>query len=243
VFELVEEDNQLFRALSEYDLLDIADVVSLPFEHIGNLTYIDDQGNERKLVLGCKSLLHCFKSYYLHRRAQGNPIGDKWTDITYEDLTVFRIGPDYPLATPPTPTTLTPPLTRQRTRDPIVERKKSIKRDSSILSVPSDEKASVSGFVTDIGVEKIESLDDNLAMLTKISLDTPTDTSNFVSPIPPDDDMWQTIARESMSYWDSVAREADLPLKVETGLLKKGEIVFEHVTDSLQQDMLPDAVS
>ena len=143
VFEL-EDDNPLFRALSKDGLLDIADVVSLPFEDIGNLTYIDDQGDERKLVRRYTSLLHAFKSYFLHRRNQGNPIGEKWTDITYETITIFRLGPDYPLVTSPPPTALapspSPPLTSQRIRDPIADFKKGIKRDSSSFSVYKDEK-------------------------------------------------------------------------------------------------------
>jgi hypothetical protein len=252
VFQL-EDDNPLSRALSKDDLLDIADVVSLPFEHIGNLTYIDDQGDERKLVRRYTITLHLFKSYCIHRRNQGNPIGDNWTGITYEDVYDYRVGPDYrPASTPPTPTTLTPPSTRKRIRDPIADFKKSVRRYSSVPPVPKDvadpvppdEKASGSGFVTDLGMEKIESLDDNLATSTKTSLDTtPTDTSNFVSPVSPDDDMWLTIARDSLSYWDSVAQEADLHLSEKNGLLENDEIVFEHVTDSRQQVMLPDAVN
>lgn len=91
--------------------------------------------------------------------------------------------------------------------------------------VPLVEKASVSGFVTDLGMEKAtESPEEDLV--------TSTDTSNFASPISPDDDMWQTIARESMSYWDNIAHEADLRFKGKNGLLENDEIVIEHVTDS-----------
>jgi hypothetical protein len=98
------------------------------------LTYIDDQGDERTLVRPCYTiLLRIFKSYYLHRKAQGNPtIGDKWTDITQEDISDYCVGPDYPLAPiSPPPTAMTPPSTSQHVRDPIAEFKKVIKRDSS----------------------------------------------------------------------------------------------------------------
>jgi hypothetical protein len=39
----LEDDNPLFRALSKDKLLDISDVLILPFEDIEKLTYIDDQ--------------------------------------------------------------------------------------------------------------------------------------------------------------------------------------------------------
>jgi hypothetical protein len=127
VFEL-EDNTPLFRALSKDKLLDIHSVVNLPFEDIDKLTYIDDQGGERTLERFYTIILHVLKSYFIHRKAQGNPIGDKWTDITHEDITGFRVGPDYPLAsTSPPPTVLAPPSTSQRIQDPIANSKKSVR--------------------------------------------------------------------------------------------------------------------
>jgi hypothetical protein len=141
VFDL-EDDSPLSKALSKGSLegLEIVDIVNLPFEVIDKVTYIDDQGDERTLPLHYTILLHVFKSYFLHRRAQGNPIGEKWTDITYENIMDFRVGPDYPLAsTSPPPTVLAPPSTSQRIRGPIANSKKSVRQYSSVPSVPKDD--------------------------------------------------------------------------------------------------------
>jgi len=129
VFEL-DDDTPLSRALSKEDLLDIDSVMQYPFEDIDKMTYIDDQGDEYTLPFRYTILLHVFKSYFFHRRAQGNPIRDKWTDITYENITDFRVGPDYPLANFPPPTALAP--------SPLLI-KKSVQRDSSVPSVPKDD--------------------------------------------------------------------------------------------------------
>jgi hypothetical protein len=141
VFKL-EDDNPLFSALSEDKLLDIVDVINLPFDQIDKLTYIDDQRDERTLVRHYTILLHVFKSYFLHRRAQGNPIGDKWTDITYKNIADFRVGPDYPLAASIAhpPTALTPHRRVNVSEIPLPISRRGIKRDSSSFSVYKDEK-------------------------------------------------------------------------------------------------------
>jgi hypothetical protein len=115
-----------------------------------------------------------------------------------------------------------------------------IKRDSGPYPVPPDD-AIVIQYVSEAspvskGMEKTtESPEEDLV--------ASMDTSKFVSPISPADDTWPTIARESILYWDTIAREADLHLKGENGLLKRDEIVTAHIADSLQQDMLPDAIN
>ena len=101
VFEL-DDDTPLSRALSKDDLLDIGLVVNFPFENIDKLTYIDNQGDERDLAMSYKVILHIFKSYFLHRRNQGNPIGDNWTGITSEDMNNYRFGPHYTFLSFPT---------------------------------------------------------------------------------------------------------------------------------------------
>jgi hypothetical protein len=68
------------------------------------------------------------------------------------------------------------------------------------------------------------------------------ETSKIVSHISVTDDTWQTIARESMLYWDNIARDATFHWREKCGLFKRDEIVSEHVTDLLQQVMLPNAV-
>jgi hypothetical protein len=89
----------------------------------------------------------------------------RWATIDAKEYDEFRLSPEYIDSVQDTTHDSSVPPVPKDVADP----------------VPSDEKASVSGFVTDLGVEQIESLDDNLATSTKISLDTPTDTSNFVS--------------------------------------------------------------
>jgi hypothetical protein len=93
-------------------------------------------------------------------------------------------------------------------------------------------KAPVPGFVTDLGMEKITGSTDNFSVISM-------ETSKIVSYISATNDTWQTIARESMLYWDTVAREANLHLKGENGLLKKDEIVSEHVTEESPQQVMP----
>jgi hypothetical protein len=68
------------------------------------------------------------------------------------------------------------------------------------------------------------------------------ETSKIVSPISQVDDMWLTIARDSMLHWDKISREATLHWQEKSGLLKKDEIVSEHIADSLQQVMPPTTI-
>jgi hypothetical protein len=96
-------------------------------------------------------------------------------------------------------------------------------------------KALVTEYVSDFGKEMIsDSLEEDLVALIN--------TSIFVSPISSADDTWQTIARCSMLHWDNIARDATFHWREKCGLFKRDEIVLEHVTDSLQQVMLPNAV-
>ena len=135
VLEL-DDDNQLSRALSKEGLLDIESVVYLPFEDIDTLIYLDDQGDERNLVRRYTFALHLLKSYFLHRQAQGNPIGDNWTGITHEDVYNYRDGPDYTLVSVShPPIALASLATSQCFRNPIADFKKSVKQDSSVPPV------------------------------------------------------------------------------------------------------------
>jgi hypothetical protein len=236
----LEDDNPLFRALSKEDLLDITDVLILPFEDIEKLTYLDDQGDKRNLVRRYTFALHLLKSYFLHRQAQGNPIGDNWTGITHEDVHNYRVGPDYTLVSVShPPTALASLATSQCFRDPIADFKKSVKRDSSVPPVPKDD-----AIVVHIG--EASPVSKGMKKTTespKEDLVASMDTSKFVSPTSQPDDTWQSIARDSMSYWDTVAREATLHWREKDGLLKKDPIVTDHVADSLPHVMLPDAVN
>ena len=64
-------------------------------------------------------------------------IGDSWTSITPEEFNEYRINPALISGTRSSTTTATLPT---RTRDPIAEFKKGIKRDSNSFSVYKDEK-------------------------------------------------------------------------------------------------------
>jgi hypothetical protein len=96
----LDDDSPIHKAISNGSLqgIDTYGLVNLSFEEIKELTYTDDLGDEKVLPVHYTTLLRVFKSYFIHRRNQGSPIGEKWTDITHQDITDYRVSPDYPLA-------------------------------------------------------------------------------------------------------------------------------------------------
>ena len=53
VFEL-PDDHPMITALDQADIVEIDDVLSMPYDDILDLTYIDDQGNEVAIGRGDK---------------------------------------------------------------------------------------------------------------------------------------------------------------------------------------------
>jgi hypothetical protein len=75
VFELLT-DHQLPIALDQAGIIEIGDVLSMPYDDIHDLTYIDDQGDEVTVGKGDKYRLRIIRYYHHHRISVGDPIED-----------------------------------------------------------------------------------------------------------------------------------------------------------------------
>ena len=84
VFEL-PTDHPLPTALTEAGIVEIGDVLSMPYDDILDLTYTDDQGNEVPVGRGDKYRLRIIKFYHLHRITAGDPI-ENWLTLTREQV-------------------------------------------------------------------------------------------------------------------------------------------------------------
>ena len=82
VFEL-PTDHPLPTALTEADIVEIGDVLSMPYDDILDLTYTDDQGNQASVGRGDKYRLRIIKFYHLHQITAGDPI-ENWLTLTRE---------------------------------------------------------------------------------------------------------------------------------------------------------------
>jgi hypothetical protein len=86
VFEL-PTDHPLPTALTEAGIVEIGDVLSMPYNDILDLTYTDDQGNEAPVRRGDKYRLRIIKFYHLHRITVGDPM-ENWLNFTQEQYRV-----------------------------------------------------------------------------------------------------------------------------------------------------------
>ena len=82
VFEL-PANHPLTAALTQDGIIEIGDVLSMPYDDILDLAYTDNQGN--KIPVGkCDTYrLRIIKYYHLHRITTGDPIED-WLSLTWE---------------------------------------------------------------------------------------------------------------------------------------------------------------
>ena len=83
VFELPMDHPLPTTALTEADIIEIRDVLSMPYDNILDLTYTDDQGNEAPVGRGDKYRLRVIKFYHLHQITAGDPI-ENWLTLTRE---------------------------------------------------------------------------------------------------------------------------------------------------------------
>jgi hypothetical protein len=95
VFMLDNADNPLSLALTKAFLVDIYDILAMPFHDIKRLAYVDDQGNEILLPSGYQYMLRIIKHYDSYRTSDGDPIGDEWTTVTADQYDDYRLSADY----------------------------------------------------------------------------------------------------------------------------------------------------
>jgi hypothetical protein len=88
-------DGALAKSLDHRGFTDIHDLVKIPVKHVERLDYYDDEDTLSPLADPLQSLVLIFKAYYEYRRDNGDPIGENFTSITYDEFTQFRIGPLY----------------------------------------------------------------------------------------------------------------------------------------------------
>jgi hypothetical protein len=93
VFEL-PDDHPMITGLTQASIMEMDNVLSMPYDDILELSYVDDQGDEVALGKGDKYRLQIIKYYHLHRTAAGDPIED-WLTFTCEQYHEYRISADY----------------------------------------------------------------------------------------------------------------------------------------------------
>ena len=142
VFEL-PADHVLVTALAQEGIVEIGDVLSMSYDDIADLTYIDDAGDQIAVPKGDRARLRIIKYLHQHRTAEGDPIDD-WTTLTRDEYDSYRVSKDYDdtlkdAQAPGTPRSSSS-VTSPRTRDPIAEFKKGIRRDALSFAIYKDEK-------------------------------------------------------------------------------------------------------
>ena len=142
VFEL-PADHVLIAALDQAGIVEIGDVLSMPYDDITDLTYLDDQGTELVVPQGDCARLRIIKYLHQHRIAAGDPIND-WTTLTRDDDNSYRVGKDYDDtlkdSQAPAVRRSSSSVASPQTRDPIAEFKKGIQRDALSFAVYKDKK-------------------------------------------------------------------------------------------------------
>jgi hypothetical protein len=120
-------------------LINVFDVITMPFQDIDCLAYEDDQGNMVTLPSSYQYIIwiikHCYNSYCT---LEGNPIDDDWKTIVAEQYNEYCLSPAYAATTLPSPPLVTSgvsPSSPHQAHDAISEFKKGIKHDSGSFSI------------------------------------------------------------------------------------------------------------
>jgi hypothetical protein len=247
----LESGSPLVLAINQDGFQDIVELHCMQFKHIDEMQYKDADGIEVPLQKLHAYPLRIFKHFMLHILEECRKHDDtvksfyaKCQALTVKEYDDFRVGSAYAALS-----NCTIEWARMdakeydefRASPEYIDSVQETTHDSRSSSpVPKDDAIVVTYMSKASPVSKV--MEKTIESTEECSIMS-MDTSKIVSPISPADDTWPTIARESMIYWDTIAREADLHLKGENGLLTKDEIVTAHIADSLQQDMLPDAIN
>jgi hypothetical protein len=92
---MLDDDNPLSLALQKAFLVDIYDVLAMPFHDIDRLEYVDDQGKVVMLPNGYRYMIRIIKHYDSYRTADGDPIGDNWKTVTADQYNEYHLSADY----------------------------------------------------------------------------------------------------------------------------------------------------
>ena len=123
----------------------IVDVLAMTNDDIDNLTHSDDKDKIIPLILGHRGLLCSLVCYNLFRKAKGDSIGNKWSQVTQGQFDDFRILNDYDPndiqgGSKSGRANAQPTGTSTFTHDPTYNFKRGIKRDPSLFSQLKDKK-------------------------------------------------------------------------------------------------------
>ena len=90
-----DDDSVLYKIFKHQFIVSPVDLVIMDDQTLGNLTYLDNAGNQ-PIPFGLLNLLKAFKAYISHLQDKGVEIIDRdWVNISPDDFDKFRIGPDY----------------------------------------------------------------------------------------------------------------------------------------------------
>jgi hypothetical protein len=92
---MLDDDSPLSLALTKAFLVDIYDILAMPFHDIERLDYVDNQGNEILLPSSYQYMLQIIKHYDLYRTLDGDPIGDEWKTVTAHQYDEYCLSQDY----------------------------------------------------------------------------------------------------------------------------------------------------
>ena len=89
------ETGTIASALKENGYTDIRNLMSIRPSDIETLSYITIDGTQKALNKGEQGLIRAFLAFIGYRDEQGNPIDNKWTEITVNEFDIYRTGPEF----------------------------------------------------------------------------------------------------------------------------------------------------
>jgi hypothetical protein len=86
--------NPLTTALTQAGIIEIGDILCMPYDDMLDLTYMDGKGDKYPFSKGYKYRLRAFKYCHLHWIATGDPIGDTWLSLTQKEYNEYCVSQD-----------------------------------------------------------------------------------------------------------------------------------------------------
>jgi hypothetical protein len=90
VFELLA-DHPLTIALTQAGIVDVGDVLSMPYDDVLHLKYTNDQGDEVPVGKGDTYRLRIIKYYHFHWITAGDSIKD-WLTLTQDEYHAYNVS-------------------------------------------------------------------------------------------------------------------------------------------------------